>query len=144
LMIEFRIRYSNFSIVRGFAQYTSSFAQSHKKVTGREIWTSCRPFVRSSSSQPTSRNFWSNQVRTLSEKCGGAHTIDAGIIKSYFVTYIYTLLSWWLLWYYKTYSDYLMPTYFPPTLYMLNVLLQRHKNTGHQINRGEKMLCAGT
>ena len=26
-----------------------------KKVTGREIWTSYRPFVRSSSSQPTSR-----------------------------------------------------------------------------------------
>jgi hypothetical protein len=25
------------------------------KVTGREIWTSCRPFVRSSSSQPKSR-----------------------------------------------------------------------------------------
>ena len=24
-----------------------------EKVTGREIWTSCRPFVRSSSSQPT-------------------------------------------------------------------------------------------
>ena len=26
-----------------------------EKVTGHEIWTSCRPFVRSSSSQPTSR-----------------------------------------------------------------------------------------
>ena len=26
-----------------------------EKVTWREIWTSCRPFVRSSSSQPTSR-----------------------------------------------------------------------------------------
>ena len=26
-----------------------------EKVTGREIWTSCRPFMRSSSSQPTSR-----------------------------------------------------------------------------------------
>jgi len=26
-----------------------------EKVTGREIWTSCRPIVRSSSSQPTSR-----------------------------------------------------------------------------------------
>ena len=27
----------------------------HEKVTGREIWTSCAPFVRSSSSQPTSQ-----------------------------------------------------------------------------------------
>jgi len=52
LVITFRIRSSNCSIVQVFARYTSSFAQPHrKKVTGREIWTSCRTFVRSSSSQ---------------------------------------------------------------------------------------------
>ena len=48
-MITLRIRSSNCSIVQGFAQYTSSFAQPHKKVTGCGIWTSCRPFVWSSS-----------------------------------------------------------------------------------------------
>ena len=133
-----------------------------EKVTGREIWTSCRPFMWSSSSQPTSRKLliqpgmytqckvwwcaivhenkfidvfparcdrphiifqhlkiafgihgvtqkiWADDIRShhSAPQSSGqpsllllrvlplsatAHTIDVRIIKSHFVTYIYTL-----------------------------------------------------
>ena len=55
LVITSRIRSYNFSIVWDFARYTSSLAQPHRKKSQPETWTSCRPFVWSSSSQPTSR-----------------------------------------------------------------------------------------
>src|SRR5215510_10170703 len=55
-LVTFRIWSSNCSIVRGFCPVHLLLCPTpQKKVTGHEIWTSCRSFVRSSTSQPTSR-----------------------------------------------------------------------------------------